>query len=113
MRTKIKLYKTLIRSIATYGSEVSTLTKENELSLRIFERKIIRKIYGPIKMNEEWKIRINEEIENILGNENIVRFTYILCRQMYTVLCYLTQFLLNAAQHVASLYKAHLQGLFR
>jgi hypothetical protein len=38
---------------------------------------------------------------------------YILCRQMYTVLCYLTQFvLLNAAQYVSSLYKAHLQGLF-
>jgi hypothetical protein len=51
-----------------------TLTKENELSLRIFERKIIRKIYGPIKMNEERKIRTNEEIENILENENIVRF---------------------------------------
>jgi hypothetical protein len=32
---------------------------------------------------------------------------------MYTVLCYLTQFLLlNAAQHVSSLYKAHLQGSF-
>jgi hypothetical protein len=25
----------------------------------------------------------------------------MLCRQMYTVLCYLTQFLLNAAQHVS------------
>jgi hypothetical protein len=36
--------------------------------------------------------------------------SYILCRQMYTVLCYLTQFLLNAAQNVSSLYKAHLQG---
>jgi hypothetical protein len=32
---------------------------------------------------------------------------------MYNVLCYLTQFLLNDAQHVSSLYKAHLQGLFR
>jgi hypothetical protein len=38
---------------------------------------------------------------------------YILYRQMYTVLCYLTQFILNAAQHVSSLYNAHLQGLFR
>jgi hypothetical protein len=35
----------------------------------------------------------------------------MLCRQMYTVLCYLTQFLLNAAQHVSSLYKAQLQEL--
>jgi hypothetical protein len=45
---------------------------------------------------------------------NKIRPIYILCRQMYTVLCYLTQLLLlNAAQHVSSLYKAHLQGLFR
>jgi hypothetical protein len=73
-RTKMKLYKTLIRPIATYGSEVWTLTKENELILQIFERKIIRKIYGPIKMNEERKTRTNEELENILENENIVRF---------------------------------------
>jgi hypothetical protein len=41
------------------------------------------------------------------------RFIYMLCRQMYTVLCYLTQFLLlNADQNVSRLYKAHLQGLF-
>jgi hypothetical protein len=44
----------------------------------------------------------------------IILIIYMLCRQMYTVLCYLTQLLLsNAAQHVSSLYKAHLQGLFR
>jgi hypothetical protein len=41
-------------------------------------------------------------------------YIYLLCRQMYTLLCYLTQFLLlNVAQHVSSLYTAHLQGLFR
>jgi hypothetical protein len=39
-------------------------------------------------------------------------FIYMLYRQMYTVLCYLTQFLLNVAQHVSSLYKAHLRELF-
>jgi hypothetical protein len=45
-------------------------------------------------------------------SRNMSRVIYMLCRQMYTVSCYLTQFLLNAAKHVSSLYKAHLQGLF-
>jgi hypothetical protein len=49
-----------------------------------------------------------------INKTNDIKLTsiYMLCRQMYTALCYLTQFLLNAAQHVSSLYKALLQGLF-
>ena len=73
-KQKLKIYKTLIRPIVTYGSETWTLTKENELRLRVFERKIVRKIYGPVERNNEWRIRTNEEINNILENEDLVRY---------------------------------------
>jgi hypothetical protein len=42
--------------------------------LRIFERKIIRKIYGPVMENNSWRIRYNEEISKLLKGEDIVRF---------------------------------------
>ena len=47
---------------------------EEERALAIFERKILRKIYGPVKENELWRIRRNDELEAIIKGENVVRF---------------------------------------
>jgi hypothetical protein len=45
------LYKTLIRRVLNYGSETWTISKKSENVLGIFERKILRRIYGPAKDN--------------------------------------------------------------
>jgi hypothetical protein len=50
------------------------MTKKEEESLLIFERKIFRKIYGPKNENGEWKIRTNRELEEISKGENIVKW---------------------------------------
>ena len=46
---KTQIYKMLIRPVVIYGSETWTLTKSDGNLLRIFERKILHKIYGPIE----------------------------------------------------------------
>ena len=46
---ELKIYIPLIRRAATYGCETWTLTSRNEQQLRIFERKILRKIFGPVQ----------------------------------------------------------------
>jgi len=46
--TKIRLYTTIIRPVVQYGSEAWCLTANDEKNLRIWERKVLRKIFGPI-----------------------------------------------------------------
>ena len=73
-RLKLKIYKTAIRPVVTYAAETVCLTKKEEERLKIFERKIIRKIYGPVKIGrEEYRRLYNKEIEEILEDETIVR----------------------------------------
>jgi hypothetical protein len=47
---------------------------EGERVLAVFERKIMRKMYGPVKEKELWRIRRNDELDDIIKGENIVRF---------------------------------------
>ena len=72
--SKLQIYRTLVRPVVTYGSESWTLTVEEERALAVCKRKILRKIYGPVKGNELWRIRRNGELEVIIKGENIVRF---------------------------------------
>jgi len=55
--SKLKIHKSLIIPVLTYECEVWTLTNRDELYLRIFELRILRKIFGP-EQNEDGSWRI-------------------------------------------------------
>jgi hypothetical protein len=53
----------------TYGCEAWTLTNRDEQHLRIFERKILRKIFGPVQDKVgSWRIIMNHELSELIGN---------------------------------------------
>jgi len=56
----------------TYASE-TWLLKENIIrKLLVFERKILRGIFGPTKESEIWRIKINEELDKPIKHKNMV-----------------------------------------
>jgi hypothetical protein len=62
------LKNTIIDKTLTYASETSTLTKRERKQLNIYERKVYRRILGPVYDNgkEHWRILTNKEIYAIL-----------------------------------------------
>lgn len=69
---KKRIYKTIIKPVVTYGSETWILKMEDQENLCIFERKILRRIYGPIKEGEEWRTRMNYELKNLYKDPDII-----------------------------------------
>ena len=67
------IYKTLITPVLMYLSEAWTLKKVEQDMLNVFERKILRMIFGPVNINGEWRIRFNDELYSMYKDATIVR----------------------------------------
>ena len=71
----IKIYGTIILPVVLYGCETWSLTLREERRLRVFENRVLRKVFGP-KKNEvtgEWRKLHNEEFSDLYCLPNIVR----------------------------------------
>jgi hypothetical protein len=65
----------MILPVVNYGCEAWRLTNRDEQHLRIFELRILKKIFGPLQNeNGSWRIRMNYELNELIGNADIVRF---------------------------------------
>jgi hypothetical protein len=71
---KIKIYKTVILPVVLYGCETWSLPLGEEHRLRVFENRVLRKIFGP-KREEyaSWRIMHNDELHDLYSSPNIVR----------------------------------------
>jgi hypothetical protein len=57
------------------GCETWVLTTSDENQLCIFERKILRKIYGPTQNPDgTWRIKTNDELRHRMKQEDIIKF---------------------------------------
>jgi hypothetical protein len=69
---KIRLYKTLMKPLLCYGRVTWTLTQTAEQMLDTFERKILRRIYGPTQEGARWRPRWNNELYSLYNEPNIL-----------------------------------------
>ena len=64
----------MIRPIVTYASETWVLKETIIQKFLVFERKILRRIFGLTKENQIWRIKIKEELDKLIKHKNIVNY---------------------------------------
>jgi hypothetical protein len=72
---KIKIYTTIILPVVLYGCETWSLTLREEYRLRVFENRVLRRIFGPKgdEVTGGWRKLHNEELHGLHSSPGIVR----------------------------------------
>jgi hypothetical protein len=72
---KIRIYKRIILPVVLYGCETWSLTLREEHRLRVFENRVLRRIFGPKKdeVTREWRKLHNEELRDFYSSPSIIR----------------------------------------
>jgi len=68
------MYKVLIGPLLTYAYETWTVSKANVRRLSLFERRVLRCIFGAKKENEIWRKRYDYELYEIFNDSSIISY---------------------------------------
>ena len=71
---KIKIYRTILLPVVFYGCETWSLTLREERRLRVFENRVLKRIFGPKRdeVTRKWRKLHNEELNDLYYSPNIV-----------------------------------------
>jgi hypothetical protein len=71
---KIKIYRTIMLPVVLYGCETWSLTLREECRLRVFENKVLRRIFGSQRdeVTGEWRRLHNKELYALYSSPNII-----------------------------------------
>ena len=72
---RIKIYRIITLPVVLYGCETWSLTLKEERRLRMFEKRVLRRIFGPRrgKVTGEWRKLHNEKLSDLYSSPNIVQ----------------------------------------
>jgi hypothetical protein len=72
---KVKIYKTIILPFVFCGCKTWSLTLKEEHRQRMFENKVVRRIFGPKRdeVTGEWRKLHNEELHVLYSSPDIIR----------------------------------------
>jgi hypothetical protein len=71
----VKIYKTIILPVVLYGCETLSLALREEHRPRVFENRVLRRIFGPKRdeVTGEWRKLHREELHNLYSSPDIIR----------------------------------------
>jgi hypothetical protein len=74
-KIKIEIYRTIILPVDFYGCKNWSLTLREERRLKVFENRVLRRVFGPKRdeVTGEWRKLHNEELSDLYSLPNIVR----------------------------------------
>jgi hypothetical protein len=72
---KIRIYKTIILLVVLYGCETWSLILREEQRLRVFENRVLRRIFGPkrYELLGQWKKLHNEDLPDLYSLPSIIK----------------------------------------
>ena len=75
IKVKDQIYRTIIFPVVLYGCKTWSLTLREGRRLRVFENRVLRRVFGPKRdeVTGEWRKLHNEELSDRYSLPNIVR----------------------------------------